>query len=227
MNMNKIHQILQEYGLKIESEKEEKLSKYIDLLIKAPLNLTSIRDYQEAIHKHIVDVLLPLDSVEGEVLDVGTGGGIPGIVYAIVFPVKVTLVESIKKKVVWLEQTIVELGLGNVKVICSRAEELGIEMRERFDIVTARAVAELRVLVEFCAPFCKVGGKLFFYKGPKWKDEYNNAQNAIKILGLETEKIIEYSLKTGEERALLRFRKIKKTGEIFPRKTSMILKKPL
>ncbi|HOJ87772.1 MAG TPA: 16S rRNA (guanine(527)-N(7))-methyltransferase RsmG [Pseudothermotoga sp.] len=225
--MKIVQQIFEEYGLSIEERKAKLLSEYIDLLIKAPINLTSIKDYEQAIHKHVIDVLLPVDRVEGEILDIGTGGGIPGIVYAIVFAVKITLVESIKKKARWLDQTIADLNLKNAKVICSRVEELGTEMRESFDTVTARAVAELRVLAELCAPFCKVGGRLFFYKGPKWKEEYDQSQSAMKILGLELEKAIEYSLKTGERRALLKFRKLRETQQIFPRKMSVILKKPL
>lgn len=222
-----MNQILKEYGLNIEDEKIELLSKYINLLTKAPLNLTSIRDYQQVIHKHIADVLLPVDSIKGDVLDVGSGGGIPGIIYAIVFGTRVTMVESIRKKAIWLEQTIAELGLCNAQVICSRVEELGSEMREKFDVVAARAVAELRILTELCVPFCKVKGELLFYKGPRWNDEYNDAKNAIRTLGIEIEKVVEYTLKTGEKRALLKFRKIKETSEIYPRKISTIMKKPL
>lgn len=97
-------------------------------------------------------------------------------------------------------------------------------MRENFDTIAMRAVAELRVLVELCVPFCKVIGRLLFYKGSNWKEESDQSQSAIKILGLELKKTIEYSLKTGERRALLEFRKVGETQQLFPRKMSAILK---
>lgn len=225
--MNRILQIFAEYGLSIESEKAEKLSRYINFLINAPLNLTSIKDFDQAVHKHVIDVLLPLTTLSGEVLDVGTGGGIPGLVYAIVFPVKVLLVDSTRKKIAWLENIIKELKITNAEVLCSRVEELGNNMRERFDILAARALAELRITTELCAAFCKVDGRLLFYKGPKWQQEYKEAERILKVLGLELEKVEEYSLRTGEQRVLLIFRKLKKTDESFPRRMSEILKKPL
>lgn len=225
--MSRILQIFAEYGLSIESEKADKLSRYINFLINAPLNLTSIKDFDQAVHKHVIDVLLPLTTLSGEVLDVGTGGGIPGLVYAIVFPVKVMLVDSTRKKIAWLENIIKELRITNAEVLCSRVEELGNNMRERFDILAARALAELRITTELCAAFCKVDGRLLFYKGPKWQQEYKEAERTLRVLGLELEKVEEYSLRTGEQRVLLIFRKLKKTDESFPRRMSEILKKPL
>lgn len=225
--MSRILQIFAEYGLSIESEKADKLSRYINFLINAPLNLTSIKDFDQAVHKHVIDVLLPLTTLSGEILDVGTGGGIPGLVYAIVFPVKVLLVDSTRKKITWLENIIKKLKITNAEVLCSRVEELGNNMRERFDILAARALAELRITIELCAAFCKVGGKLLLYKGPKWQQEYKEAERTLKVLGLELEKVEEYSLRTGEQRVLLIFRKLKRTDESFPRRMSEILKKPL
>ncbi len=225
--MNRVLEIFAEYGLNIENEKAEKLSRYIDRLINAPLNLTSIKDFDQAVHKHAVDVLLPMINLCGEVLDAGTGGGVPGIVYAIVFPVKVFLVDSTRKKIIWLQRIIKELEITNAETLCSRIEELGHEMRERFDVLTARALAELRITAELCAALCKINGRLLFYKGPKWRQEYRQAEHTLKVLGLELENVKEYFLKTGEQRSLLIFRKLRKTSEFFPRRISEILKKPL
>lgn len=225
--MNRVLEIFAQYGLNIENEKAEKLSRYIDLLINAPLNLTSIKDFDQAVHKHAVDVLLPVPNLCGEVLDAGTGGGVPGIIYAIVFPVKVFLVDSTRKKIIWLQSIIRELEITNAETFCSRIEELGHDMRERFDVLTARALAELRITAELCAAFCKINGKLLFYKGPKWQQEYKKAEHTLKVLGLELEDIKEYSLRTGEQRSLLIFRKLKRTSQLFPRRISEILKKPL
>ncbi|ABV32807.1 MULTISPECIES: 16S rRNA (guanine(527)-N(7))-methyltransferase RsmG [Pseudothermotoga] len=225
--MNKVAEIFREYGIKIDDSKTEKLDSYIDLLISAPINLTSLRDKEYAIHKHIVDIVFPVKMLTGKLLDVGTGGGIPGLILAILFPINATLVESVRKKVMWLEKILNMLNIGNVNLLCSRAEKLPADKKESFDIVTARAVSELRILLELCAPFCKVGGRLFFYKGPNWKQEYDAAHNAMKTLNVETIEIVSYTLKTGEKRVLLQFQKVGRTPDNYPRETKKILKNPL
>jgi len=225
--MKEIDQILNEYAIRLEEKKTEKLHRYLDYLITAPINLTSVKEYHEALHKHIADVLIPVQSLQGEILDIGTGGGIPGVVFAIVFSVSVTLVESISKKALWLQDILQKLQIDNAKVICSRAEDLPRRLKESFDTVTARAVAPMRILLELCMPFCKVGGRLLLYKGPNWQEEYALSKNAMQILRAKLQDVVEYSLKTGEKRVLLVLSKVEKTPEIFPRKAGAILKKPL
>ncbi len=224
----KIKKILEEdYHLYFPDKVLETIDKYLQLLLNAPLNLTSINDYAEAVHKHVADVLVPIDQINGSVLDVGTGAGIPGLIIAIVFPVTVTLLDSSEKKVAWLRKTIEKLGVLNVDTVVARAEDLARNLVEKFDFVTARAVAELRILLELCAPFCKIGGQLYFYKGPNWKTEYEVSKNAERILNVRLKDVVKYKLASGEQRALLIFEKIGSTDQKFPRKYNQILKKPL
>ncbi|MEJ5229820.1 MAG: 16S rRNA (guanine(527)-N(7))-methyltransferase RsmG [Pseudothermotoga sp.] len=225
--MKEINQFLNEYAIRLEENKIEKLHRYLEYLVTAPMNLTSVKEYHEALHKHIADVLIPVQSLQGEILDIGTGGGVPGVVLAIAFCVNVTLVESVRKKVLWLQDILQKLQIENTRVICSRAEDLPRQLKESFDVVTARAVAQMRILLELCAPFCKIGGRLLLYKGPNWEEEYAVSRNAMQILGVRLQDVVEYSLKTGEKRIFLVFNKVEKTPEIFPRKAGTILKKPL
>lgn len=223
----KVESILKSYGLNLEREKIELIARYLQLLIEAPMNLSGINDFELAVHKHVADVLLPIQHLEGSLLDVGTGGGVPGVILSIVYPVKSVLVDSSTKKTTWLSSVVRELGLNNIEVICARVENLAQRYRERFDYVTARAVAPLRILLELCAPFCRVDGFLLLYKGPNWIEEATQAKRAAEILKVQLEQVVEYKLSSGESRALLKFKKFAPTEEIYPRSTKKILKRPL
>lgn len=226
-SFDKTRSILTSYGISVDAEKLDLIVEYLLLLLEAPMNLSGIRDFEEAVHKHVADVLLPVDTLRGSLLDVGTGGGIVGVVLSIVHPVKAVLVDSSKKKISWLKVVVEKLGLKDVEVICSRVESIEKDYRERFDHVTARAVAPLRILLELCVPFCKMGGYLLLYKGPNWFEEMKDAENALKILKVQLEEKTEYELSTGEKRVLLKLRKLEPTDPIYPRETKKIIKRPL
>ncbi|AEH51754.1 methyltransferase GidB [Pseudothermotoga thermarum DSM 5069] len=215
------------YNLHLSQDTLQTIDKYLRLLLEAPLNLTSIDDYNEAVHKHVADVLLPIKSLTGNLLDVGTGAGIPGLILVIVFPIKATLLDSSKKKIFWLNDTIKKLNLSNINTVATRAEDYAKQAREKFDVVTARAVAEVRILLELCAAFAKVGGLLYFYKGPNWKEEYKACVNIERILNVRLKEVIDYQLATGEKRSLIIFEKVGPTDPKFPRRYNQILKKPL
>lgn len=223
----KVAAILRAYGLELNERKIELIARYLLALIEAPMNLSGIDDFEEAVHKHVADVLLPIEGIEGDLLDVGTGGGVPGVILSIVFPTRTVLVDSSKKKTAWLSRTVEALGLGNVEVVCARVENLADRYRESFDYVTARAVATLRILLELCVPFCKVEGSLLFYKGPNWLEEVEQAKRAMELLRVHLEQNVDYELLSGEKRTLLKFRKLAPTEPIYPRDTKKILKRPL
>jgi 16S rRNA (guanine527-N7)-methyltransferase len=167
------------------------LDRYLQTLLRenARFNLTAIRDEAEAWERHVIESLrlLPLLGEAASLLDVGSGGGIPGLVLAIVRPeIAVTLLEATGKKARFLEAVAADLRLANVRVICDRAElagRTGSSLRESFDVVTARAVAPLRVLLEYAVPFAKLGGRIVAVKGERAAQEIAGAQGAMTALG--------------------------------------------
>ncbi len=179
----------------LEPSQRAQLSEYIELLLSSAqlFNLTAIQDRSEAWNRHVVESLrlLPLLGPGKRLIDVGSGGGLPGLVLAIARPdLSVTLLEATAKKAKFLEQTGAALGLVNLGVIAQRAEiagAVGSPHRETFDIVTARAVAPLRVLVELTAPFARVGGLIVAVKGEKAAAELEAAANAFWTLHVEHE----------------------------------------
>jgi len=227
--LDSVKNILLEYGLRFQEPQIEKVDKYIEELLGVPYNLTAHRDLDSAVHKNVVEILLPLkEELKGTLLDVGSGNGVPGLILAIFFSkLKVVLLDSREKSVNFLRGVIEKLDLGNVSAVKERAENFSRERREEFDYVTARAVARLNVLVEICTPALKTGGKLLFYKGPSYIEELKEAQRAMKELKVELEEVREYSLKTGERRALLILRKYESSPEKYPRRVGVPFKRPL
>jgi len=213
----------------------EKLYKYMNLLIEwnQKMNLTSIVDPEEIIVKHFVDSLTIQKYIEknASVLDVGTGAGFPGIPLKIVREdIKVTLLDSLNKRIIFLDEVIDILELKEVFAIHGRAEEMGRnkEYRERYNTVVSRAVASLSALLEYMSPFVRVGGKLICMKGPKLVEELEESGNAIKTLGLEVEKTEEIVLpNTDMQRNVLTVRKASSTVEKYPRCGTNIRKSPL
>ncbi len=201
----------------------------------ARAGLTSITDPVEVAIKHYLDSLMvelvaPL--APGETLaDLGPGAGFPGMVLAIAHPeAQVTLVESSAKRADFLRLAAEELGLGNVTVLGARAEEAGQDpgQRERFDLVTARAVAALPVLLEYGLPLVRVGGRFVAMKGPETEEEIGQAREALELLGGKLAAIHRLSLPRGlGERTLLLFEKIAPTPARYPRKPGLPAKRPL
>lgn len=224
-------------GLELSPEQTEKFEEYYRLLGEANknVNLTSILEGREVAVKHFLDSLscTLITSFESGMsyLDVGTGAGFPGIPLKIHQPgLVLTLVESVEKKIRFLENLISNLGLEKVTVIHARAEDLGRNPahRENWERVTARAVASLAVLAEYCLPVLGIGGYFVAMKGPKLDEELKLSRQALGILGGNVEKILDFKLPfTGDERKLVLIRKTGPTPGQYPRRAGVPQKKPL
>lgn len=205
------------------------------LEVNKSLNLTAIKDEDGVILKHLVDSSACVGYIpeNARIADIGCGGGFPSLVIAILRgDVSVLGVDSVAKKVKYVDETATLLGLNNVEVSSRRAEELGqdIDYRESFDIVTARAVARLNILCELCLPLLKVGGKFIAMKSLTTKEELDESENAISEVGGRLEKVVEYKLTNGIEtidRTIVIIEKTKNTPKKYPRNNSQISKKPL
>ena len=196
------------------------------------INLTAIKDEKEFIVKHFVDSLTISSLVKdnAKVIDVGTGAGFPGIPLKITHKnIEISLLDSVNKKIMVLDDVIQKLGLENVETIHSRVEEIAhFELyRECYDIATSRAVSNLITLVEYLLPLVKVGGKVICMKGPNYEEEVASSKNAISILGGKIEKVISLNIDGEMERHIIVINKIKSTPKKYPRNMGLPLKKPL
>ena len=224
------------YGIEISDDLGEKLEIYARFLKEwnDKINLTAITDDEGIALKHFLDCLLVSKAAQfksgDKVIDVGTGAGFPGLVIAAAFPdVQVTLLDSTGKKLKAVENIRQEMGVKNAEVVHMRAEDAGKkpEFREKYDFATARAVAELRVLLEYTLPFVKVGGKFLSLKGASAVDEIDGAKASLKTLGGKIEGINEFILPGGDKRAIINVKKISHIPPKFPRVSAQIAKKPL
>ena len=226
---------LKKIGIENNIENSKKLYDYMNILLEwnNRINLTAIKEPKEIILKHFVDSLSIKEYIpqQAKVIDVGTGAGFPGIPNAIYRKdLKVTLLDSLNKRVNFLNEVVEELNLENVTVICSRVEDAGNnkEYREKYDVATSRAVSSLNVLAEYMMPLLKIGGIAICMKGPNYQAEIEDGKGALKKLGGMLEKTIGVSPK-GEEisRILVIARKEGKTLDIYPRKPGTPGKNPL
>ncbi len=218
-------------GIEFEPGDLERLGRFLKLLLEANthFNLTAITDPDEAWMRHIYDglTLVPhfVSAEATKVLDIGSGGGVPGIPLAIVLPsVQFTLLESTGKKATYLRETVERLELGNVTVINDRAEAIGAtkDLRERYDIVTARAVGKLNVLLELTVPFAKVGGHVLAIKGERAADEIIEAKQALHVLHCA---VVDASRTlTG---TIVSIEKLRKSPRIYPRRPGEPKRVPL
>ena len=217
-----------------DDHRESQLNRYLDLLLEANqrMNLTRITDRVAAEVQHIGDslTLLPYLAKEpGKIVDVGSGGGVPGLPLAIVRPdLSVTLIESTKKKAMFLRQTIESLGLSNVAVMDCRAEDAGRgESRETFDVAIVRAVATLDWLAEWCLPLVKKRGWILAMKGQRAADELETAKAAIKLMGGGPPIVHTVTLPGSEHRVIIQIPKVGKTHPSFPRAATEAKGKPI
>lgn len=233
--IDKILPRLLEFGLEPDQKAIERLNLYGNLLLEwnEKINLTAITEPEEVVVKHFYDCLLFLKNVDlptgASVIDVGTGAGFPGVVLKIARPdIKLTLLDSLNKRINFLNEVLKALNL-EAETIHARAEEGGQNklLREKFDFATARAVARLNVLSEYCMPFVKVGGHFVALKGPAAKQEAEEAQKAISLLGGEKPKIICENLTEDEQRCFCIIKKISQTPTKYPRNSAKISKQPL
>lgn len=223
---------LQKSEIKISEEKKEKLLNYLELLYEKNqvMNLTAIRDKEGMLEKHFVDALFltkVINDNEKSFIDVGTGAGFPGLVLAIFYPEKqFLLVDSVRKKIEFINEVIEKLQLTNVKTSFERAEELIKDKREEFDVALCRGVANLRIILEYMIPFIKVDGR--FLPQKLNLNEVEESKNALKELKAEIRKIHKFNLpESKDERIILEIVKKEKTDKKYPRKTGIPSKKPL
>ncbi len=258
MNENELNELLylsaSKLGVELNKEQAEMFMKYKFLIQQwnEKMNLTAITDDTGIIIKHFADSMsiLPImlereedirdwegsDERGLSVIDVGTGAGFPGIPLKIVCPgLNLTLLDSLNKRLVFIEDVVKELGLKNVNIIHSRAEDGGrdTKLRDKFDFCVSRAVARLNVLCELCMPFVKEGGYFISLKGPDVYSELNEAEITVETLGGQIEDVVELDIpeseKTGEKirHCAVIIRKVEPTPKAYPRKAGMAAKKPI
>lgn len=214
-------ELFNKYGIDITEEKLLLFNNYHKDIVEKNkvMNLTAITEKDDVYVKHFVDSLLPLKDIKDNstILDVGTGAGFPGIPLKIMNNTyKITLLDSLNKRINFLNEEIDKLKLTDIVAIHSRAEDYANVSRETFDYVVSRAVARLNILCEYCLPFVKVGGYFVAYKSENTREEMEEATNAIKILGGKIDKVVSVELE-GNQRNLIFIKKVCKTPLKYPR----------
>ena len=234
-NLEKFLKGLEELHIQLTEEQIQQFIKYYEMLVEKNkvMNLTSITEFDEVIEKHFLDSLSLIKVYDLKkdisVLDMGTGAGFPGIPLKIAFPeLKVTLADSLNKRILFLQEVIDELHLEKIEAVHARAEELGKNKayREMYDLVVSRAVANLSSLEEYCVPFVKIGGNFISYKSGEIEEEVANAKNATFLLGGKVKDVYKFDLYE-QKRSFVIIEKVKGTPKTYPRKAGTPTKTPL
>ena len=228
---------LNEIGITLDEKQKQQFDKFYELLVEwnKVMNLTGITDYEEVNEKHFVDSLSIVKAIDmnkvKSVIDIGTGAGFPGIPLKIAFPhLKVVLLDSLNKRINFLNHVIEQLGLEGVETVHGRAEDFAKpgKLREKFDVCVSRAVANMTSLSEYCLPFVKLGGEFISYKSEKMNEEMDNAKKAISILGGKFDRCEEFMLPESDIfRNLVVIKKVKETPKKYPRKAGLPTKEPI
>lgn len=236
-NVDQFKKDLVALGIELTENQIEQFITYYEMLVEWNefMNLTAITEYDEVMKKHFIDSISLIKaydvSKEVTVIDVGTGAGFPGLALKIAYPnLKVTLLDSLNKRIQFLNAVIEKLGLKDVETVHGRAEDFAKpdKLREKYDLCVSRAVANLSTLSEYCLPFVKVGGKFISYKSEKIIEEMVAAKNAIGLLGGKVENQVEFTLPDSDiYRNLFVIKKEKATPKKFPRKAGLPSKEPL
>lgn len=232
--MERIEFIISEFqkcNIELSQDKADKLLKLYEFLVEynQNVNLTAITDFEEVVVKHFIDSVLPFSMINikenSSFIDVGTGAGFPSIPLMIVRPdLKGTLLEALNKRCVFLEKACKLTGV-DAKVVHARAEDYAKEKREAFDFATARAVAAMPVLCEYCIPYVKTGGRFIALKSVN--EDETQCEKAVNVLGGKIAEIKDYTITNGDSRRLFIIDKVSQTPTKYPRNPSMIKKKPL
>ena len=234
-DFTKFRNSMKSIGIELTDSQLNAFEAYYDMLIdrNKVMNLTAITEFDEVMDKHFLDSVYLFRSIKLEadykLIDIGTGAGFPGIPLKIVFPeLKITLLDSLNKRVGFLNDLIEELNLNDIEAIHGRAEDIARNKayRASYDIAVSRAVANLSTLSEYCLPFVKIGGKFVSYKSGDCADEVDNAKAAIHLLGGKINKIDEFSY-SNNSRSFIVIDKVMNTSNKYPRKAGLPSKKPL
>ena len=227
----------QELEIQLNGQQKEQFIKFYEYLIEKNkvMNLTGITDFEEVLTKHFLDSLSCVKSIDmtkvKTMIDIGTGAGFPGVPLKIAFPhLQACLLDSLKKRVNFLEETFALLKLEDITAIHGRAEEFAKNKvyREQYDLCVSRAVSNLATLSEYCLPYVKVGGHFISYKSGTVQEELQQAEKAVKILGGKIQDVVYFNLPDSEiQRSLVVIEKIKTTPGRYPRKAGTPLKEPL
>lgn len=236
-NIDSFEKDLEELNINLEKRQICHFLQYYELLVEwnSFMNLTAITDFDEVIKKHFIDSLSLVKAIDlsknYSVIDIGTGAGFPGIPLKIAFPnLEITLLDSLNKRIKFLNEVIEKLGLENIETIHGRAEDFAKDKnyRQSYDLCISRAVANLSTLSEYCLPYVKIGGKFISYKSEKITDEMNAAKKAISILGGNISGQVDFNLPDSDiYRNLFIIEKIKDTPMKYPRKAGLPSKEPI
>lgn len=228
---------LKELGVVISNKQKAQFLRYYEMLLdwNEKINLTAITDYDEVFKKHFIDSLSLIKAYDvytkSNVIDVGTGAGFPGLALKIAYPdLKITLLDSLNKRIHFLNAVIEELHLEGIEAVHGRAEDYAKpdKLREQFDLCVSRAVANLSTLSEYCLPYVKKGGYFISYKSEKITEESKSASHAVSILGGKVREQVEFMLPHSDiYRNLFVIEKVKVTPKKYPRKAGLPAKEPL
>lgn len=237
MDYQILEQKLGELGIEQDQNQLERFHKFYQLLIEwnKVMNLTGITEYEDVVEKHFVDSLSIIKAIDlsriHTVIDVGTGAGFPGIPLKIAFPhLRVVLLDSLNKRIKFLDEVISQLGLTEIRTIHGRAEEYARkeEYREQFDLCVSRAVANLSTLSEYCLSYIQVGGMFVPYKSGEIDDEVEQSKKAVRILGGNIKDVMKFELPgTDIHRSFVLIHKEQHTQKKYPRKAGIPAKEPL
>lgn len=218
-----LKELFEKYNIQVNDKQLDQFEKYYEYLVQEneKFNLTAITEMKDVAIKHFLDSVLGAGEIpqNATVIDVGTGGGFPGVPLKILRPdIKITLLDSLQKRVKFLQEVVNLLGLENVVCVHSRAEDYAKEKREKFDVSLSRAVASVPTLSEYLIPFVRVGGRVIMYKSQKADEELASGQKAIKTFGGNVDKVIPFNLEEVEsERNIVVIKKETKTPPKYPR----------
>lgn len=232
-----LEQGCEELGIALDDTQKQQFIAFYEYLVEKNkvMNLTGITEFQEVLVKHFLDSIACVKAIDmtkvSKIMDIGTGAGFPGVPLKIAFPhLEACLLDSLKKRVNFLEETFALLKLENISAIHGRAEEFAKNKvyREQYDLCVSRAVSNLATLSEYCLPYVKVGGHFISYKSGTIQEELQQAEKAVKILGGKIQDVVYFNLPDSEiQRSLVVIEKMKPTPGRYPRKAGTPLKEPL